>query len=73
MFSQYIPLTKFYNWPDRLRWYCGEPAHATPFVIREEAFHVTDLGTQLKPRVANWIQNDSVRKCPGCGTIAAAM
>jgi 3-hydroxyanthranilate 3,4-dioxygenase len=73
VFSVYLSLTKLCDWPDRLRWYCREPVHATPFIIREEAFHVTDLGTQLKPRIANWIQDESARKCPDCGTIAAAM
>jgi 3-hydroxyanthranilate 3,4-dioxygenase len=68
-----IYLIKFCNKPDRLRWYCREPTHATPFIIREEAFHVTDLGAQLKPYITNWIQNPSLRKCPQCGPIAAAV
>lgn len=59
---------------DRLRWYCRASAHANepPTIIREEAFHVTDLGTQLKPLIRAWIENESLRKCPACGTVAAA-
>ena len=34
---------------DRLRWYCQSGNHKEPTVIRELAFHCTDLGTQLKP------------------------
>jgi len=36
---------------DRLRWYCPSEIHKEPFVIREESFHCTDLGTQLKPLI----------------------
>ncbi|PCH37103.1 3-hydroxyanthranilic acid dioxygenase [Wolfiporia cocos MD-104 SS10] len=57
---------------DRLRWYCKSSTHTTPTVIREEAFHVTDLGTQLKPLIQNWMNNEAVRKCPECGTVAEA-
>lgn len=61
---------------DRLRWYCKNPSHITSdnpsggVIIREEAFHVTDLGTQLKPLINNWMSNESIRKCASCGTIA---
>ncbi|EPS98166.1 hypothetical protein FOMPIDRAFT_1024745 [Fomitopsis schrenkii] len=58
---------------DRLRWYCKAPgAHATPTVIREEAFHCSDLGTQLKPLIQNWMNDAAVRKCPACGAVAEA-
>lgn len=52
---------------DRLRWYCKKGGHERPTVIREEVFHCTDLGTQLKPLINNWRENESVRKCPACG------
>ncbi|TIA91302.1 hypothetical protein E3P99_01120 [Wallemia hederae] len=61
---------------DRLRWYCRNPSHVTTDnphggkVIREESFHVTDLGTQLKPLINNWMSNESIRKCTACGTVA---
>jgi 3-hydroxyanthranilate 3,4-dioxygenase len=55
---------------DRLRWYCRAPGHETPTVIREDAFHVTDLGTQLKPLIERWMTDEDGRRCPACGTIA---
>ncbi|KAH7106750.1 3-hydroxyanthranilic acid dioxygenase [Auriculariales sp. MPI-PUGE-AT-0066] len=55
---------------DRLRWYCRSGAHDTPTIIREDVFHVTDLGTQLKPLIRNWQQNEDLRKCGQCGTVA---
>ena len=57
---------------DRLRWYCKSGAHDKPTIIREDAFHCTDLGTQLKPVIQNWIKNESIRKCPHCGAVAEA-
>ena len=55
---------------DRLRWYCKSGKHEKPTIIREDAFHCTDLGTQLKPVIQNWINNESIRKCSECGTVA---
>ena len=61
---------------DRLRWYCRDQSHASNkdpvggVIIREEAFHVTDLGTQLKPLINNWMSNESIRKCKECGNVA---
>ena len=58
---------------DRLRWYCRAPGqHETPTVVREESFHVTDLGKDLKPLIERWITDEECRRCPACGTIAAA-
>ncbi len=57
---------------DRLRWYCKSGAHSKPTIIREDAFHCTDLGTQLKPVIQNWINNESIRKCHDCGAVAEA-
>ncbi|KIJ41173.1 hypothetical protein M422DRAFT_30206 [Sphaerobolus stellatus SS14] len=57
---------------DRLRWYCKTGGHDKPTVIREEAFHCTDLGTQLKPLINNWINNPDIRKCQECGNVADA-
>jgi len=61
---------------DRLRWYCREETTSCgqkPTIIREDAFHVTDLGTQLGAFIGNWIENEPVRKCPACGTVAKPM
>ncbi|KAF5364972.1 hypothetical protein D9758_008131 [Tetrapyrgos nigripes] len=55
---------------DRLRWYCPSSSHETPTVIYEETFHVTDLGTQLKPVIERWQKNEDLRKCKSCGTVA---
>jgi len=55
---------------DRLRWYCRSSAHSTPTIIHEDAFHVTDLGTQLKPLIQAWMKDESLRKCKLCGTVA---
>jgi len=57
---------------DRLRWYCRSPVHSSPTVIREEAFHVTDLGSQLKPLINAWINDADLRKCGKCGAVAEA-
>jgi len=55
---------------DRLRWYCRNPVHAEPTIIREEVFHVENLGYQLKPYVEAWMMDENLRKCKECGTIA---
>ncbi|EKM77560.1 hypothetical protein AGABI1DRAFT_77052 [Agaricus bisporus var. burnettii JB137-S8] len=55
---------------DRLRWYCRSDAHKEPTVIYEEAFHVTDLGSQLKPVIQRWQNNEELRKCKTCATVA---
>ncbi|PSR81329.1 hypothetical protein PHLCEN_2v6408 [Hermanssonia centrifuga] len=57
---------------DRLRWYCKSAFHAKPTIIREESFHVTDLGSQLKPIIENWMAHEESRKCKECGTVAPA-
>ncbi|KAF8631454.1 hypothetical protein AX15_002392 [Amanita polypyramis BW_CC] len=55
---------------DRLRWYCKSGAHASPTIIHEAAFHVTDLGTQLKPVIEKWMNEPDMRRCQVCGTVA---
>ncbi|RDW82760.1 3-hydroxyanthranilate 3,4-dioxygenase-2 [Coleophoma cylindrospora] len=52
---------------DRLRWYCSKGNHEKPTIIREEVFHCTDLGTQLKPLIEKWMGNEELRKCGVCG------
>ncbi|KAG6861183.1 3-hydroxyanthranilate 3,4-dioxygenase 2 [Termitomyces sp. Mi166 len=55
---------------DRLRWYCTSSTHSEPTVIYEETFHVTDLGTQLKPVIERWMSQEDLRRCKVCGQIA---
>lgn len=55
---------------DRLRWYCRQPCHTKPTIIREDSFHCTDLGTQLKPLIQTWMSNEEVRRCRDCGSVA---
>ncbi|KAB5593194.1 3-hydroxyanthranilate 3,4-dioxygenase [Ceratobasidium theobromae] len=57
---------------DRLRWYCRSKSHNVPTIIREDSFHCTDLGTQLKPLIENWMSDTSLRKCGKCGEVADA-
>ncbi|KAI0317551.1 3-hydroxyanthranilic acid dioxygenase [Amylostereum chailletii] len=57
---------------DHLRWYCRELVHTTPTVIRQEDFHVTDLGTQLKPLIQRWMEDEESRRCGQCGKVARA-
>nr|A1C874.2 RecName: Full=3-hydroxyanthranilate 3,4-dioxygenase 2; AltName: Full=3-hydroxyanthranilate oxygenase 2; Short=3-HAO-2; AltName: Full=3-hydroxyanthranilic acid dioxygenase 2; Short=HAD-2; AltName: Full=Biosynthesis of nicotinic acid protein 1-2 [Aspergillus clavatus NRRL 1] len=55
---------------DRLRWYCTKGDHASPTIIREEVFHCSDLGTQLKPIIEQWQQDEDGRRCAECSCIA---
>ena len=55
---------------DSLQWYCREPVHTTPTIIHKETFHVTDLGTQLKPVIQRWQNGEALRTCKECGTVA---
>jgi 3-hydroxyanthranilate 3,4-dioxygenase len=57
---------------DSLQWYCRDPSHAKPTIIHKETFHVTDLGTQLKPVIQRWMTTEGLRRCKECGTVAAA-
>ncbi|ESK91587.1 3-hydroxyanthranilate -dioxygenase [Moniliophthora roreri MCA 2997] len=55
---------------DRLRWYCRSSVHEKPTIIYEESFHCTDLGSQLKPVIMKWQQNEELRQCKHCGAVA---
>jgi hypothetical protein len=60
---------------DAMRWYCPNlAAHPNgPKLIREVRFECHDLGTQLKPIIQGWVEDESVRKCTGeggCGQTA---
>ncbi|KAJ7145150.1 3-hydroxyanthranilic acid dioxygenase [Mycena crocata] len=55
---------------DHLRWYCPSEVHKEPTIIYEETFHVTDLGTQLKPVIQRWQEDAKLRTCKSCGFVA---
>lgn len=57
---------------DSLQWYCRDPSHTKPTIIHKETFHVTDLGTQLKPVIQRWMSAEELRKCKECGNVAPA-
>ena len=50
---------------DRLRWYCQNCGNK----VYEEAFHCTDLGTQIKSAVNAFRDDPTKRKCGNCGEI----
>ena len=55
---------------DRLRWYCSSGNHSKPTIVAETNLgHVTNLGTQLKPAIEKWQQDEQMRKCPECGVV----
>lgn len=55
---------------DKLRWYCSSGNHKTPTVVAETNLgHVTNLGTQLKPAIQKWQEDESMRTCKECGEV----
>lgn len=60
--------------PDAMRWYCpNKEAHGeTPTLVKEVKFQCTDLGTQLKPIIQSWSNDESGRKCAECGYTQSA-
>ncbi|KIM72849.1 hypothetical protein PILCRDRAFT_829559 [Piloderma croceum F 1598] len=55
---------------DRIRWYCPSKIHSQPLIVHEESTHITDLGTQLKPIIQKWMENEGLRTCKECGEVA---
>ncbi|OAA78178.1 3-hydroxyanthranilate 3,4-dioxygenase [Akanthomyces lecanii RCEF 1005] len=53
---------------DRMRWYCTTCPGAV--VVHEAAFHVTNLGTQIKEGVEAFRSDDDKRRCKQCGELA---
>ncbi|KAM3536847.1 hypothetical protein ARSEF1564_010229, partial [Beauveria bassiana] len=53
---------------DRMRWYCARCPGAV--VVHEAAFHLTDLGTQIKAAVEAFRADDDKRRCERCGALA---
>lgn len=54
---------------DRLRWYCQNDGT----LVYEAAFHCTDLGTQIKEAVNDFITDDQKRVCSKCGELAVTI
>lgn len=50
---------------DHLRWYCDGCGQ----VLHDESFHATDLGTQLKPIIEAFYDDEARRTCRACGTV----
>ncbi|KAK7941049.1 3-hydroxyanthranilate -dioxygenase protein [Apiospora aurea] len=59
---------------DRMRWYCqadaGTGGGDCGAIVHEAAFHCTDLGTQIKAAIEEFMANKEKRKCPKCGALA---
>ncbi|KAH6853433.1 3-hydroxyanthranilate 3,4-dioxygenase [Chaetomium sp. MPI-CAGE-AT-0009] len=53
---------------DRMRWYCQRDGCGA--VVREAAFHCTDLGTQIKEAVEEFRRDEEGRRCAKCGEVA---
>jgi len=53
---------------DRLRWYCANVECGK--VVEEQAFHMTDLGTQIKAAVEAFRDAGAERRrCEACGEV----
>ncbi len=53
---------------DRLRWYCAE----CKAIVYEESFYCVDLGTQLKPVIEKYANNEQLRTCKQCRHVNVA-
>lgn len=65
-FSPHLPFLR----SDSLQWYCPNPEHKDLVIIQKESFHCTDLGTQLKPIITHWMENEEYRRCKECNQVA---
>lgn len=50
---------------DSLRWYCEKEECRE--IVYQESFHCVDLGTQLKPVIERFAENEALRTCKKCG------
>jgi 3-hydroxyanthranilate 3,4-dioxygenase len=50
---------------DHLRWFCEKCGE----VLHDASFHCRDLGTELKPIIENFFDDEAKRTCRKCGTV----
>ncbi|CAJ2501090.1 Uu.00g039430.m01.CDS01 [Anthostomella pinea] len=61
---------------DRMRWYCQEEGCTDEgngggtTLVHEAAFHCTDLGTQIKAAIGEFMASEDSRRCGRCGVLA---
>lgn len=55
---------------DRMRWYCQAGSPPCGAVVHEAAFHCTDLGTQIKAAIEQFMAGEDTRRCKTCGELA---
>lgn len=48
---------------DHIRWYCEQCGE----ILHDPHFYLTNLGTQIKPVIQEFIANESLRTCKKCG------
>jgi 3-hydroxyanthranilate 3,4-dioxygenase len=53
---------------DHLRWYCPRCGA----VVHDAAFHLEDLGKQLKPLIERFHGSEELRTCKACGAVYEA-
>lgn len=53
------------NADDHMRWFCKNCGA----VIHDAAFHLVDLGKQLKPIIEEYKSDSAKRTCKACGTV----
>ncbi|KAI1814497.1 3-hydroxyanthranilic acid dioxygenase [Poronia punctata] len=57
---------------DKMRWYCQEE-NCKGEVVYEKAFHCTDLGTQIKGAIEEFLKLREERTCKRCGVLAESV
>ncbi len=53
---------------DHLRWYCPQCGA----LVHDDAFHLEDLGKQLKPLIERFHSSEALRTCKSCGAVHEA-
>lgn len=61
-----VEMTRAQGVEDALRWYCEKCGK----IVCEQRFICVDLGTQVKDAVEVFVQNEDLRTCKVCGTVA---